>query len=368
MRALALALLLAAPAAAKKPARKPAAKTAPPTAEALVVSALDRAQALYAAQEGKDAREERDLEAAARALGESLKPLGWKAAAPLGAQAANMKRPPRARLLAASWLALTRDPAAFPWLEALLLDPEQDEFVRAAAAQSLPLVGAPDHAARRALCAAVDDPKLPRQVLDDALIPLSKLGCPGAAALHRVARAHGPRPEGRDLATVTRAVEALGASRGEPARAALLELLAYLPARTEARAAVVRALSPRARELALWSRPAAQAPLLSALRTESDRPDTAVLLARAAAEFGAPAVAALTRLSRHPDAEVLVTAAEGLARLGAYSALPEFEAVAAGALNDPRFSPREGRPDPAALLSRLEAAIATLRRVAAVSR
>jgi hypothetical protein len=92
-----------------------------------------------------------------------------------------------------------------------------------------------------------------------------------------------------------------------------------------------------------------------------------LVLVRLAAAYGPELAPALGRLSGHPDAEVLVEAAEGLVRVkdrdAARRALPAFEAVVAGALSDPRFSPKEGRPDPAELLARLEKAVTALKPV-----
>ncbi len=99
-------------------------------------------------------------------------------------------------------------------------------------------------------------------------------------------------------------------------------------------------------------------------------PARMLTLVRLAADFGPELAPALARLARHPDAEVLVEAAEGLVRQkdrdAARRALPELEAVAAGALTDPRFSPKDGRPDPAVLLERLEKAVAALKPVASL--
>jgi hypothetical protein len=72
--------------------------------------------------------------------------------------------------------------------------------------------------------------------------------------------------------------------------------------------------------------------------------------------------AALARLSHHPDAEVLASAAEALVVFKRVEAVPALESVVAGAMNDPRFSPKDGRPDPAASLARIEKALDALRR------
>ena len=63
-----------------------------------------------------------------------------------------------------------------------------------------------------------------------------------------------------------------------------------------------------------------------------------------------------------PDAEVLAEAAEALVVFKRVETIPVLETVVAGALHDPRFSPQDGRPEPAASLARIEKAVAALRR------
>lgn len=333
-------------------------------APALVDRALERAGKLLAAQAGKDAREIAALDRQAEGLFGELKPLGWRAAAPLGAAARDAKRPPKARLLAASWLGLLGDPAAFGPLEDVLLDDEQPAFVRTIAAQSLPGTGAPDAAVSRVLCAALARETLPDETAEIAMLPLARLGCRDAGGAARLARAAGPRPAGRSLALAGAALDVLGASRGESSGRALLALVSYFPPESAARARAIAALDRRRDELATWLAPETLPVVLEALRSETGRWDTMLLLIRAASAFGADAAPALARLSRHPDAEVLACAAEVLAAQGVAQpkALADFEAAAAGAMSDPRFSPKEGRADPAVLLARLEKAVVLLRR------
>jgi hypothetical protein len=59
---------------------------------------------------------------------------------------------------------------------------------------------------------------------------------------------------------------------------------------------------------------------------------------------------------------VLAKAAEAMVVFKRVEAIPALDAVLAGAMRDPRFSPKEGRPDPSALLARLEKAVDALRR------
>lgn len=345
----ALLLALALPASARTP-------------EAVVARTMARAEKLVAAQKGKDAWERRDLDRAVQGLYADIKPLGWKAVPALAAAAADLKRPAKVRLFATSFLGLTADPAALPHLESLLLDRGQDAFVRSTAAQSLPGLGAGDAATSMALCAALTQADLPVEVLREVLRPLPSLGCLDPKPLARVARSFGPRPDAQGLAVVRPALAALGRSFAmEPGRE-LLALISYFPARGEARAAAIAALDSRREPTAVWLKPEALPVVVEALRSESGRWDTMLPLIRLAAALGPDAAPALSRLTKHPDAEVLVEAAEALAVFKRVEALAALESVVAGALRDPRFSPKEGRPDPAVLLARLEKAVDALRR------
>lgn len=346
----ALLLALALPAAA---AQSP---------EAVVSRVIARAEKLVAAQKGVDARTIRDLDREAEGLYKDIKPLGWKAAPALAAAVSERKRPAKVRLFAVSFLALIRDPAAFPPLEDILLDREQDPAVRALAAQSLPGQDAPDAAVSKALCGALAQENLPREVLDDVMMSLGRLGCREPAAPARLARSFGPRPAPKDLPVVAAALGVLGRSRGAASGKALLDLVAYFPARGEARAAAIKALDARREEISKWAAPEALPVVSEALRSESERWDAMLPLIRLAAALGPDAGPALSRLSNHPDAEVLAEAAEAMVLFKRVEALPALEAAVAGAMNDPRFSPKEGRPDPSALLARLERAVEALRR------
>lgn len=345
----ALLLALALPASAETP-------------QAVVERVMARAEKLVAAQKGKDARDVRDLDRRAEGLHRDLQPLGWKAAPALAAAASDRKRAPKVRLFAVSFLALIRDPAAFPPLEDILLDPEQDPGVRALAAQSLPGQGAPDAAVSRALCGALAQEGLPREVLADVMMSLGRYGCRDSAALVRLARSFGPRPGAKDLPLAAGAISALGRAHGRVSGRELLDLVAHFPARGEARAAAIKALDARRAEISTWLAPEALPVVAEALRSESDRADTMLPLIRLAVALGPDAAPALSRLSDHPDAEVLAEAAEALVLFKRVEAIPDLEAVVAGAMRDPRFSPREGRPDPAASLARVEKALDALRR------
>ncbi len=331
------------------------------TPQAVVGHVMARAEKLIAAQKGKNARETLDLDREAESLSKELRPLGWKAVPALAAASRDLKRPAKVRLLAASFLALTQDPSALPALEDILLNPEQAPFVRALAAQSLPGLGAPDAAVRTALCAALAQEDLPHEVLSEALISLTRLGCPDPSALARIARSFSPRPSAKDMLVVGAALAALGRSRGVASGKALLALVSYFPSQGAARAAAIAALDARREEIATWLKPEALPVVIEALRFENDRWDTMIPLIRLASALGSDAAPALARLSKHPDAEVLAEAAEALGGFKRGEAVPALESVVAGAVNDPRFSPKEGRTDPRVLLARLQKAVEALR-------
>ncbi len=328
----------------------------------VVASVLARAEKLIALQKGKDARDIAALDHRAEALYSEIKPLGWKAAPALGDAAEQLQRPLKLRLLATSFLGLTADPAALEPLEKILLDPDQDAGVRSMAAQSLPGIRASDASVSAVLCDAIAQKDLPPVVARETLLPLTRLGCRDHEALARWARAGGPRPTGDSLSTTLLALQALGRSRGVDSGRELLALTGYFPALGAARAGAIAALDARREELAAWLAPETLPVVSEALRSESDRPETMLALVRVARALGPDAAPALDRLASHPDAEVLAEAAEALVAFKRVEVIPRLEAVVAGALNDPRFSPKEGRPDPAALLARVEKALDALKR------
>ncbi len=345
---LALLLALALPLRAESP-------------EAVVKRVVAKTEKLIAAQKGKDAREIRDLDREAEGLYGQVNPLGWKAAPALGSAVQDLKLHTKTRLVIASFLGLIRDPAAFPALEGIVLNKDQEPSVRASAAQSLPGQGVPDASVSAVLCALLAEPELPREVLAETLLTLSRLGCVDTASLAKIARAFGPRPSEKDLPLAKAALSALGRSRGQESGRQILALIGYLPPQGEVRAAAIKALDARRAEITGWLTQEALPVVTEALRSESERWDTMLPLIRVTAALGPDGGKALSRLTRHPDAEVLAEVAEALVVFKDIEALPTLEAVVAGAMNDPRFSPKEGRPDPAVLLARIEKAAKTLR-------
>lgn len=323
---------------------------------------LARVEAIVSEQSANDSRQIAAGDRKALALVEELSPYGWRVTPFLAAATKDSRRPLKVRLLIISLLGKLGDPASFGPLEDILLDQTADASLRALAAHSLPDLGVSNAGLRRALCTAITQDSLPREALNDALLSLSHLGCQEPDALERISRAFGPNPKARDLATARMAMEALGSSRGSASGRTLLYLVSHFPPRTDARAAAISSLEKRAEELALWLKPELIPVLIEALRTESNRYDTMLPLVRAARTAGPETASSLARLLDHPDAEVLAEAAEALAALKHVEATRAIEGVAAGALSDPRFSPKEGRPDPAQLLARIEKSAETLRR------
>lgn len=355
MTGAALAVLLAAAAAAGTPADQ-------------VASVMSRVDALVTPETGRDARDIDTLDRKASALFAELKPLGWKAAAPLGEAAKAPRRGPKARLFAVMFLTKLRDAAAFQPMTDVLLDETQDADVRLSAAQGLNALDVPPQAARKTFCAALAGPALPRLVEEEVVIALSRLGCDDPAALEKTARALGPRPRGADLTHVRRVVAALGRSRGAAPARSLLSLARWYPVHGQARNAVFKALGERRADLAGPLAPEAYPVVRDALRSESGEPESLLALIAVADGFGPEGDELLIPLASNADAEVVALAADALARRKAIAALPALEEVAAGALNDPRFAPKSGRPDPGVLLARLDDAIAALRRARAAAR
>jgi hypothetical protein len=355
-RGLALLALLAVPVYA-----------APSTPASDVAKVFERIHRLLASEKGLDARSIAGLDKLARAEGAALEKHGWRAVEPLGAVAQDLSRPMKERLLAVAFLARTGDPLASVPLAALLADPRQDPAVRGAAAETLAGLPLSRAHARRILDEALAQPELPREALEPALAKTALVGFEKAETGRLLLRRLGARPEGRALAAAKLALGALGRTHGAGAVDALLDLLGWYPADSPLRESAVAALAGKRGDLLAFRRPQARAALEGLLRSESGRPFAMLALIRLSADYGPELAPALARLSRHPDAEVLVEGAEALLRLkdkdAAARALPELQAVAAGALSDPRFSPLDGRPDPALLLTRLEKAVAGLKVV-----
>ena len=333
---------------------------APAVAVSLAMANVDKH---IAKEAGQDAAVVAELDHKAEAEFAAIAPYRWRAAEPLGAVASDLKRAPKTRFFAVVFLGKLHDVAAFEPLSRVLLEPAQDPEARLSAAQGIAALDAPPEAERKILGAAIAQEDLPRPVLDESLIALTRVGCAEAAPLERAARLFGPRPKDADLPDVKRALDALAKTRGQEPTARLLILSQWFPSATPARAAAVSALATRQNDLVTALAPQAIPVVRELLRSETGQPASMLTLIKLADAFGPEADAMLLPLASHPDAEVLTVSAEALARRKVVAALPALEQVLAHPLEDPRFGPQPGRPDPAALLARIEAATAVLRRV-----
>ena len=336
--------------------------------DAEVAKVMARVDAVVAQEVGKDAREVAALDQLARAEFKEIAPMGWRAAAALGVAARDPARSVKSKLFAVLFLSKLHDPAAAAPLSEFLLDDTQDPDARAAAASGLGSLELPPAAVRRDFCVEVGQPNLPVVVRDEVLIGLARLGCPDGYFLEKIARSAGPRPSNRELVPVRRALLALSRSRGESSARNLLHLVRWFPENDEARAAALNALAARRNDLTATLAAESLDVVREAMRTETRNPATLVALISIAETFGPEGDDLLIPLASHPDAEVVATAAEALARRRTVRALPVLETISSGALQDPRFSPKDGRPEPASLLARLERAIKSLRRVRASTR
>lgn len=307
-------------------------------------------------QENQDARTIHELDHKIEALGPQAIRWGARAVPPLAAILANNKRSLKTRLWALSFLALTHDPSALDPLKSTLDDATASELLRADAASAIPNLEIDAAAQRGALCQALDL-DLPVAALRETLFGLSRLGCDDVAALEARAKQFGARPKSEEAEMIRLAVEGLGLSHPVEAARALWRVFTFFPAGTPQRLACLDALLLQ-RESLLVFEPIAENDASDALFSESDAPENAVAAARLLASLDDPkAVPVLMRFLKNKDAEVVTTAAEGLVRLKAQEARKPVEKLLAGVLDDPRFAPMPGRPDPSALMERLQKAV-----------
>jgi HEAT repeat protein len=296
---------------------------------------------------------------------ESLSPMvlrwRWRAVAPLERILADRSRPVKERLYALAFLGLTHDPLALPPLKRLLLDPEAPAPLRCAAASDLTALDVSRQSVRTALCAALSQPALPEDVAQPALLDAAPLGCDDPAALEGWARRGGLRPEAARAHEAELAVSGLGNSRPIAAARALVRLLDFFPAGSSMKPLVLHALWQKRRDLPAF-KAAASAALSRTIREESGHPSIISAAVPVLAAVGSSDdVPLLRRLLAHPDAEVLTVAAEALAELQFFPARDDIAAILAHIHDDPRFAPAAGRPDPLALIPRLQAAQRRLR-------
>jgi HEAT repeat protein len=343
MIAAALLLALSAGAAAENPAKD-------------IDHLFAHIEKLELQQENQDARTIHELDHKIEALGPQAIRWGDKAVPPLAAILTDNKRSLKTRLWALSFLALTHDPTALDPLKSILNDATASELLRADAASAIPNLEISADAQRGALCQALSL-DLPTPTLRETLFGLSRLGCDDAAALEARAKQFGARPKSEEAEMIRLAVEALGLSHPVEAARALWRVFTFFPAGTPQRLACLDALLLQ-RDAQQSFEPVAENSASDALYSESNTPENAAAAARLLANFDDPkAVPVLLRFLKNKDAEVATTAAEGLVRLKAQEGRKPVEKLLAGVLDDPRFAPLPGRPDPGALMERLEKAV-----------
>jgi HEAT repeat protein len=341
------------------PAR--AAEPAAVEVEREVQAVFVKVDQLLARQNGADARSIASLDSEIESLSPAVLSWRWRAVAPLARILEERERPLKARLYALSFLAMTHDPLALPPLTRLLLDEQEPESLRSAAASDLGSLGVSRQAQRAALCAALAQEALPEAVARQVLPEAARLGCDDTAVLEGWARRGGLRPEGARARQAELAVAALGNSRPIEAARALVRLLAFYPAGSAMKPLVMHSLWQKRRDLPAL-RTQASAALGRTIRAESGHPPIVAAALPVLAAVGSPDdVPLLRRLLGHPDAEVVTAAAEALAELQFFPARDDISAILARIDKDPRFAPAAGRPDPLALISRLQAAQSRLR-------
>lgn len=305
----------------------------------------------------------REKDRRARALAPDALRWGERAVGPLEQIARDPKRPPKTRLLAAAVMGMTRDPAAFKPLEAIMLDGSYSDDLRSEAALGLGGLAVDNAARRGAFCKALADEDMPRQTLAAALRSAAKLGCDEPSILEKRAKAIGLRPAPRDVQLARHAIEALGRSFPPEAARALWRLFEAYPSGSAERGACLEALLSDPERLTDLGTDYNEPRALRALREESNAPRNAVLAARLAGRLGTPKCAdALRRALRNGDPEVIAESADALAALKVVDAAPELRAIVNGAISDPRFAPKPDRPDPAAQAARIQAALNRLER------
>lgn len=210
-----------------------------------VEAVFQEIERLQAEQDNQDARRVAWLDRQCQALSPEVLRWGWRAAAPLSEVLADRSRELKARLLAASFLGLTADPAAFTPLSALLRDPAEPSSLRSSAAESLPGLGVSKAALRRVFCPLLAEKDIPQDVLAPVLIGLERLGCDEPSLLENLAKNGGTNPQGPSAENARRAVEALVHSLPIAAEDSLKSLADFYLESSLLKQAVLDALSRR---------------------------------------------------------------------------------------------------------------------------
>lgn len=207
---------------------------------------------LQARQDNQDPRQRALLDRQCQALAPKALRWGWRSVAPLAAVLQERSRPMKVRLLAASFMGLSRDPSAFPPLRSLLADPEEPASLRSAAAQSLPGLGVSKASLRQALCPLLAEKDLPDEVLVMSLVGLEHVGCDEPALLENLVRGLGPNPTAAQGDNARRALTALAHSLPPSAALSLLRLLKDYPPNSPLQEATLEALRARRRDLVFF--------------------------------------------------------------------------------------------------------------------
>ncbi|MFA6029959.1 MAG: HEAT repeat domain-containing protein [Elusimicrobiota bacterium] len=339
------------------PAQKAAKATASP--ETLLPPA-QRAEAMLRTMEGLVARqgeadplEQIALERRLRGFGPEFRALGLPAVVPLASCLGERTRAHKLRAYAAAFLGLIGDPSALAPLRDVAADPKEEAGLRAAALQAAGSLRL-DVTARRTLAEKhAYDPASPEPLLREALAVLAETGSDEADLLLRLAKKHGPGPEGLRETAARSAIAALVSSR-RPSEGALLELARYYrrssPLRGEA-AAALRARKPRIGDLPADGFDAVCALLLR----ERGRP--ALEAARLLGGTGdVRAVRPLLEALKSPDPSLIAEAAEALVRIGDADSAEPLLRLSESVISDKRFAPREKGGDPRPYAVRIQKA------------
>jgi len=339
----------------------PAAESPAAAAQRQVDAVFVKVGDLLSRQAGADARAAAQLDGQIESLAPAVLRWKWRAVAPLANILFDSGRPLKARLFALSFMGLTHDPLALPHLKGVLLDPRQPPTLRSAAASALPLLRISRQSARQPLCDALKDESLPQDLARSILAETARLGCDDARLLEHRLHGFGIRPQGREQDAAFFAIATLGRSRPIEAARVLMRLLEVYPRGSPEKPAILKALWIKRRDLPAFRNDASSA-LIVLLRSESDCPAAIVAAIPLLASLRNPRdVPLLRRFLDNPDAEVATVAAEALADLQVLPAREDIVRILARVHQDPRFAPAAGRPDPKALIGRLEKAEKKLR-------
>ncbi len=325
-----------------------AAQAAPPGAESI----LRTMEEVASRQRKADPLEARGLEEKLRDLAARIRELGPGAAPALSSYLSDRRRLIKIRLYAASLLGLIGEPGSYPALKETALDGREDPGLRSAALQAACSLRLDAPACRAPAEAVLKDSSTGELLAREALLQLSRVGADDAALMLRLAKRHGPAPEGHLLDSATHALRALALSKSRTQRE-LFKLAGYFKKGSEARRRAVEALA-----LEKMSLSDMEPGELHALRSIAlEDPLCAVEAARLLGELRDPgSVDALLRALRtQQKPRTLAEAAEALAKIGDASAAGPLAALASAMHQNPRFAP-QGREEYREYAVRVQAA------------